>query len=64
MEKYQIIAGPDKRDRVTVRRASDGWTARCKLGWLEPDEETEGLYEAKDKTKAIRMDDLEWRQKG
>ena len=62
MEKYAIIAGPDAKETVTVKRASDGLVARCKLAWLE--QVTETTYQAKSKTKALRMDGLDWEVEG
>ena len=62
MEKYTIVSGPDAKQKATVKRTSDGKVSRCKLAWLE--QVTETTYQAKSKTKAIRLDGLEWATEG
>jgi hypothetical protein len=62
MEKYAITSAADAKGKVSVRRVSDGKVARCKLSWLEQLTETEWV--AKNKTKALRMDGLEWTTEG
>lgn len=62
MEKYTIASAADAKGKVSVRRVSDGKVARCKLSWLEP--LTDKTYQAKSKTKAIRLDGLEWTTEG
>ena len=58
MEKYTVVNVPAVRGRALIRRASDGLMARCKLTWLElVSGET---YQARSKTKALRLDGLEW----
>ena len=59
MEIYTILPGTEDNGKVTVRRASDGKAARCKLAWLEKVAGTES-YRARSETKALRMDGLEW----
>lgn len=62
MEGYSIVNVPAVRGLVLVKRASDGLVARCKLTWLElVSGET---YQARSKTKAVRMDGLEWKTEG
>ena len=62
MEKYTIASASDAKGQVSVRRVSDGKVARCKLSWLEQANENEWV--AKSKTKAIRLDGLEWTTEG
>ena len=62
MEKYTITTASDDKGKVSVRRVSDGKSSRCKLSWLEQANENEWV--AKSKTKAIRMDGLEWTTEG
>ena len=58
METYTVVNAPAVRGKALIKRASDGKVARCKLTWLElVSGET---YQAKSKTKAIRLDGLEW----
>ena len=61
MESYTILSGPDEEGKVSVRRASDGKVAVCKRSWLVP--ATETTYHALNRTKAIRLDGLEWTTK-
>ncbi len=58
METYIVQNEADADGKVFVRRVSDNKTARCKMSWLETAEG--GTYQAISKTKAIRMDGLEW----
>ena len=59
---YTILDVPPVRGRVLIKRTSDGKVARCKLTWLE--QVTETTYQARSKTKAIRLDGLEWTTEG
>jgi len=62
MEKYTIVDASAVSGKVLIKRASDGKVARCKLTWLElVSGET---YQAKSKTKAIRLEGLEWTTEG
>ena len=60
MEKYQVLDVPEIDGKKLVKRSSDGLIARCKMSWLIPYGET-GFYVAKNNTKAIRLDGLEWK---
>jgi len=62
MERYLVTSAADAAGKVSVRRVSDGKVGRCKLSWLEQANETEWV--ARSKTKAIRMDGLEWKTEG
>lgn len=62
MEKYNVISEVGKDKKVAVRRLSDGKVARCKPLWLEL--VSGEVYQAKSKTKAIRLDGLEWTTEG
>lgn len=62
MEKYTIASASDAKGQVSVRRESDGKVTRCKLSWLV--KLADETYQAKSKTKAIRMDGLEWTTEG
>jgi len=62
METYTVVNAPAVRGKALIKRASDGKVARCKLTWLElVSGET---YQARSKTKAIRLDGLEWTTEG
>jgi len=62
MEKYLILTAPDADGKVKIRRLSDGLVTTCKAKWLKPaDGET---YQARSKTKAIRLDGLDWVTEG
>jgi len=62
MEKYTVTSAADGKGKVSIRRVSDGKVSRCKLTWLEQANETEWV--AKNDTKALRMDGLEWTTEG
>lgn len=62
METYAIVSAANADGKATVRRASDGKVARCKLSWLET--VTDGVFQARSKTKAIRLDGLDWTKEG
>lgn len=62
METYIIISDPDGDGKASIRRASDKKVSRCKLTWLV--NVSGGVYTAKSKTKAIRLDGLEWKTEG
>ena len=58
METYTIVDASAVSGKVLIKRASDGLVARCKLTWLElVSGET---YQARSKTKAVRLDGLDW----
>ena len=62
METYTVVNAPAVRGKALIKRASDGKVARCKLTWLElVSGET---YQARSKTKASRLDGLEWTTEG
>lgn len=62
MGKYTIVDASAVSGKVLIKRASDGLVARCKLTWLElVSGET---YQAKSKTKAVRLDGLDWTTEG
>ena len=62
METYTVVNAPAVRGKALIKRASDGKIARCKLTWLElVSGET---YQARSKTKAIRLAGLEWTTEG
>ena len=58
MEKYTVVSAAAADGKATIRRESDGKVTRCKLSWLEP--LTDNTYQAKSKTKAVRLEGLEW----
>ena len=61
MEKYVLIGEPDASGEVTVQRKSDGKLARCKRTWFKPLAGAEGgIFVAKSRVKAIRLDGLDW----
>lgn len=61
MEKYTIQDEPDAKGEVTVQRKSDGKLVRCRRTWFKPFAGAEGgLYVAKSRVKAIRLDGLDW----
>ena len=62
-ETYTVVDATPVRGRVLLKRASDGKVARCKLSWLEP-VSGQTCYQAKSKTKSIRLDGLEWEVEG
>lgn len=62
METYTVVNAPAVRGKALIKRASDGKVARCKLTWLEP--VSGETYQARSKTKAIRLDGLEWTTEG
>ena len=62
METYTIVDASAVSGKVLIKRASDGLVARCKLTWLElVSGET---YQARSKTKAVRLDGLDWTTEG
>lgn len=61
-DKYTVLTDAGKDGKVKIKRASDGKVSRCKLSWLEQLTETEWV--AKNNTKAIRLDGLEWATEG
>ena len=61
--QYVMLGGPDASGKVSVRRLSDQKVAVCKATWLKPDTRAgvaAGTMIARSRTKAIRMDGLEW----
>ena len=60
MEHYNILDTVGNDGKVSVKRLSDGLLSRCKPGWLTPIKETPGVFKARSKTKAIRLDGLDW----
>ena len=62
METYNILETEGNDGKVSVKRLSDGLLSRCKPGWLRL--VTPGIYEARSKTKAIRLDGLDWTVEG
>lgn len=59
MEKYTVTDAPKIKGKMLIKRQSDGLVARCKMSYLEPYGD-KGVYVAASKTKAIRLDGLEW----
>lgn len=57
-ETYNILSSPDAKDMVKVRRVSDRLVTQCKRGWLAC--VSGDVFRAINKTKAIRLDGLEW----
>lgn len=62
MEEYNILSDVEQDGKAVVKRLSDGLFSRCKPSWLRTVKP--GIYEARSKTKAIRMDGLEWTTEG
>jgi len=62
MEKYTVVSAESADGKALIRRVSDGKVSRCKLSWLV--KLADETYQAKSKTKAIRMDGLEWTTEG
>jgi len=61
-EEYNILETEGQDGMVAVKRLSDGMLSRCKPSWLRS--KKPGVYEARSKTKAIRLDGLEWTTEG
>ena len=60
MPKYKIIGEPDEKGFVTAQRLSDGKLARVKRAFFKPFSGEQGVYIAKSRVKAIRLDGLDW----
>ena len=58
MEKYTVALETDESGLATVKRVRDGKTARCKMSWLRAI--GNGDYVPKSRTKALRVDGLDW----
>ena len=60
MEKYSVMLDvPVVAGKTLIRRVSDNLVARCKMSYLSR-YGTGNLYVAASKTKAIRLDGLDW----
>ena len=62
METYAILSAPDADGKVSVKRVSDGMVSRCKSSWLSP--VSPNVFQAASRTKAIRLEGLEWSTEG
>lgn len=62
METYIVLETVGNDGKASVKRVSDGKLSRCKLSWLES--AGGDKYRARSKTKAIRLDGLEWTTEG
>lgn len=60
MEKYTRIGEPDEKGFVTAQRLSDNKLARVKRSFFKPSPGGDGIYIAKSKVKALRLDSLDW----
>jgi hypothetical protein len=58
---YKFLSQPDEKGYAAVRRLSDEKTARARISWLKPGPET-GQYIPASRTKAIRLECLEWKK--
>ena len=60
--KYNVLSQVGGDRLVAVRRLTDGLVSRCKPTWLRL--LRDDIYEPSSKTKAIRLDGLEWTTEG
>ena len=59
MEKYAIVDPKVVKGKVRIRRLSDNLIAWCKPGWLKASGQPD-VHVPRSKTKAIRLDGLDW----
>lgn len=58
MDKYTILIEADETGFATVKRISDGKSARVKVAWMKPI--GGGDCVPRSRTKAIRLQMLDW----
>lgn len=60
LDKYELLTETDEKGYVMVKRLADGKLAPCKAAWLKAAPGGELAKVPRSRTKALRMEMLNW----
>ena len=60
LDRYEMLTEPDEKGYVMVKRLADGKLAPCKAAWLKDAPGDELAKVPRSRTKALRMEMLNW----